>query len=133
MSAIPAGGVLQTLGGLALVIALILGVAWLMRRTGAGSGSGQLLRIVASQSLGARERVVVVEVGATWLLLGVAPGRVTRVGQMPIPAPQLSANAPAMESAGGPAMQSAGGPAMVGMRSSKSPFAAWLERAMSKS
>ena len=125
MSAIPAGSVLQTLGGLALVIALILGVAWLMRRTGAGSGSGQLLRIVASQSLGARERVVVVEVGATWLLLGVAPGRVTRVGEMPIPAPQVSANAPAM--------QSAGGPAMVGMRSSKSPFAAWLERAMSKS
>ena len=117
MSAIPAGSVLQTLGGLALVIALILGVAWLMRRTGAGSGSGQLLRIVASQSLGARERVVVVEVGATWLLLGVAPGRVTRVGEMPIPAPQMMA----------------GAAAMVGMPAPKSPFAAWLERAMTKS
>jgi flagellar protein FliO/FliZ len=33
--------------------------------------------------VGTRERVVIVEVGSTWLVLGVAPGRVSALAEVP--------------------------------------------------
>jgi flagellar protein FliO/FliZ len=42
-----------------------------------------LLRVIAGTAVGTRERVVVLEVGSTWLVLGVAPGRVTALAEMP--------------------------------------------------
>ena len=75
---------LHTAGGLAVVIALILGVAWLLRGAQRFGLRGHgLLRIVASQALGTRERVVVVELADTWLVLGVAPGQVARLARLP--------------------------------------------------
>ncbi|VAW78095.1 Flagellar biosynthesis protein FliO [hydrothermal vent metagenome] len=65
-----------TLGMLA-VLALILLIAWLLKRSGGfqmASGGG--LRVLGGLSMGARERVVLIQVGDTQLLLGVAPGRV---------------------------------------------------------
>jgi flagellar protein FliO/FliZ len=48
--------------GMLLVLGLILAIAW--------------LRILGGLSMGSRERVVLIQVGETQLLLGVAPGRV---------------------------------------------------------
>ncbi|HKK13123.1 MAG TPA: flagellar biosynthetic protein FliO [Gammaproteobacteria bacterium] len=63
--------------GLLAVLAAIVVVAWLMRRVGRfQSGAGGALRILGGLSMGARERVVLVQVGDKQLLLGVAPGRV---------------------------------------------------------
>jgi len=74
----------QTTVGLAIVLALIFGVAWLVRRIGPiARSAGGPLRIVASQALGQRERVVIVELGEQWLVLGVAPGRVSALSSMP--------------------------------------------------
>lgn len=72
---------------LAVVLAVILGAAWLLRRTLPGQqvGGGHL-RIVGGLMVGPRERVVVLEVGETWLLLGVAQGQVSLLTQMPRPA-----------------------------------------------
>ena len=68
----PAGTIGGTLFALALVLGLIFALAWLVRRmpglTGMRGGSG--LRVVASLALGTRERLIVVEVGETQLLLG---------------------------------------------------------------
>jgi flagellar protein FliO/FliZ len=41
------------------------------------------MRIVAGTAVGTRERVVVLEVAGTWLVLGVAPGRITALAEMP--------------------------------------------------
>jgi flagellar protein FliO/FliZ len=63
--------------GMLLVLGLILGIAWLLKRTGRfqmAAGGG--LRILGGLSMGARERVVLLQVGETQLLVGVAPGRV---------------------------------------------------------
>lgn len=62
---------------LALVIGLLVGAMWVIRRlNGVGqAGSGQM-RVVSSMGLGQRERAVLVNVGGQHLLLGVAPGRV---------------------------------------------------------
>jgi flagellar protein FliO/FliZ len=79
-----AGSLLQTTLGLVLVLALIAGAAWLARRFAPGAARGALpLPVVASQAVGQRERVVVVEVGDQWLVLGVAPGQVNALATLP--------------------------------------------------
>lgn len=72
-----AGSLAQMILGLAAVLALILGLAWVMRRMGGipGTAAGSL-RILGGLSMGTRERVVLIQVGETQLLIGVAPGRV---------------------------------------------------------
>jgi flagellar protein FliO/FliZ len=42
-----------------------------------------LIKIVATQPLGQRERVVLIEIGDQWLLLGVAPGTVNALQTLP--------------------------------------------------
>jgi flagellar protein FliO/FliZ len=80
-----AAGLLQAGLGLALVLALIFGCAWVARRFGLlqQGGSGRLIKVVSSAMVGQRERVVVVEVGSTWLVLGVAAGQVRALHSMP--------------------------------------------------
>lgn len=78
------GGVFQLLFGLAAVLALLFASLWLLKRLSAPRGEAAgLLRIVAGTAVGARERVVVVDVGGTWLVLGVAPGRVSALAELP--------------------------------------------------
>ena len=79
-----ATGLLQTASGLAVVIALIFLCAWAARRLGLQKhNSGRLVKIVASTALGQRERIVVVEIGGTWLALGVTPGQIQSLHSMP--------------------------------------------------
>ncbi len=68
---------LETVGGLVLVLALILGLAWMLKRLGhlPGAGKGGV-QILGGVSLGPRERAVLLSVDGTRLLVGVAPGRV---------------------------------------------------------
>lgn len=84
-------GLLQMLLGLGFIVALIFGSLWLLKRLTAPRGSAaQALRIVAGQTVGTRERVVIVEIGDTALVLGVAPGQITTLHTMPKAAlPQL--------------------------------------------
>lgn len=71
-----AGSIGGTMFALALVLGLIFGLAWLARRmpgmTGLRGNSG--LRVVRSLALGTRERLVVVDVAGTQLLLGTGAG-----------------------------------------------------------
>jgi flagellar protein FliO/FliZ len=63
--------------GMVAVLGLIMGIAWLLKRSGRfqiAAGGG--LRVLGGLSMGTRERVVLLQVGETQLLLGVAPGRV---------------------------------------------------------
>ena len=69
------GALLQTFGGLLLIVLLIFLLGWLVRRYGklpiAGKGE---INVVGGVSLGPRERAVLLQVGDTRLLVGVAPG-----------------------------------------------------------
>ncbi|AQG99912.1 flagellar biosynthetic protein FliO [Burkholderia sp. KK1] len=78
------GAVLQTLVGLVVVIGFVFGCAWLARKFGlhGGKRSG-LVKVVGGASLGNKERVAVVEVGDTWLVLGAGPGNVRLLHTMP--------------------------------------------------
>lgn len=75
---------LQMALSLTLVLALLIGSLWLLRRFRVGQGSSaSMLRVVASTAVGPREHVVVVEVGDEWLVLGVAPGNVRLLRALP--------------------------------------------------
>ena len=79
-----ATGLLQAASGLAVVLALIFLCAWVARRLGLQKhNSGRLVKVIASTSIGQRERVVVVEIGGTWLALGVTPGQIQSLHTMP--------------------------------------------------
>ena len=79
-----AAGLLQAGLGLAVVIGLIFLFAWGARRFGLQpSSNGRLLKVVSSAMVGQRERVVVVEIGDAWLVLGVAAGQVRALHTMP--------------------------------------------------
>ncbi len=71
-----AGGLGQMAFGLVVVIAVLLVCLWLLKRLGAPRGSARGLKVLGAAPVGPRERVVLVEVGNTVLVLGVASGRV---------------------------------------------------------
>ena len=81
-------GLLGAFMALLLVLGLILGLAWLLRRLpGAGFRPADGLRVVSSLPLGAKERAVVIEVGGRQLLLGVSAGGVALLHALPEPLP----------------------------------------------
>ena len=83
--------ILQLVLSLALVIGIIILFAWLMRRAGGLHGqAGGTLRILGGLSLGTREKLVLVKVGETQLLLGVAPGQVRKLHVLDTPIAQES-------------------------------------------
>lgn len=69
---------------LLFVLALIPISMWLLKRLGAGNaGATAGMKVVAQLPLGPRERLVVVEAGERWLLLGVTAASIQRVGTLP--------------------------------------------------
>ncbi|WP_052101090.1 flagellar biosynthetic protein FliO [Novilysobacter arseniciresistens] len=83
-----AGMVGTTVVTLLLVIGFILLLAWLAKRMpGIGGAANPALKVVGSLALGPRERVVVVDVGGTQLLLATGPGgtRTLHTLEQPLP------------------------------------------------
>ncbi|WP_297448383.1 flagellar biosynthetic protein FliO [Ferrovum sp.] len=80
---------IQIVLSLGLVLALMAGVAWALKKfqwSSSSAGNGrQSLRIVSSLAVGQRERVVVVELQDTWVVVGVAPGQVQTLHVLPRP------------------------------------------------
>lgn len=71
------GAFLQAAMGLLLVLGLMYVFFWLLRRYGPAQNTAQgVVKVVGGVMLGPRERLVVVEVEDTWVLVGVAAGNV---------------------------------------------------------
>lgn len=79
------GQLTQTVLGLLFVIFLLFGLLWLMKRSGlAGPGQGNgIYKVLHVSSLGAREKIALVEVGDTWLLLGMTQHSINTLHTMP--------------------------------------------------
>lgn len=87
-----AGTLWRVFGSLALIIAAIFGLVWLLRRSGnLMRGRDSKLKVVDVLSLGQRERLVLVAVGDQQVLLGVSPGRVQAVHTLDTPHVEASA------------------------------------------
>lgn len=94
-----AGNLFQVLLGLVVVLGLMAGAAWLLKRFGAvRTSAGNTVKIVGGVNVGSRERVLVVEIADQWIVVGVAPGRVNSLATMPrqegAPTPDTAATAP---------------------------------------
>jgi len=77
------GYFLQLLSGLSVVLLSIAVLAWLLKRINRLPNRDlKNLELIASLSVGQRERVVIVRAGTTELVLGVAPGRVSKLGEI---------------------------------------------------
>jgi len=71
---------------LALVLAVIFAAAWVVRKSRAfGKPASGALDVIANLPLGQKERAVLIRVGTTQILLGVAPGRVSTLHVLTTP------------------------------------------------
>jgi flagellar protein FliO/FliZ len=83
-AAVSSGSVMQIIFSLILVLAAVALVAWIMKRINLPQqGAASLLKVISGVAVGPRERVVLMEVNDTWLVVGVAPGQVRTLHTMP--------------------------------------------------
>jgi flagellar protein FliO/FliZ len=85
-SPISAGNLIQTILALILVLFCIFLVAWLLKNSQRfhGAANGQL-KVIASLSLGPRERLAVVQVGQQQLLLGITAQNIQALHELSEP------------------------------------------------
>jgi flagellar biosynthetic protein FliO len=77
------GSLLQTLFALIVVLGVLGALAWFLKRYGPKAMGGSAnLRVVGSLNLGGRERLLVVEIGNQWIVVGASPGRVNALATM---------------------------------------------------
>lgn len=83
---------------LLLIVAAIMALAWIYTRLQGGRArNGDVIRIVAAQPLGAKERVMLVDVAGQHLLIGVTASQIRTLHVLDEP---VTATAPATESSG---------------------------------
>ncbi|MFT5549026.1 MAG: flagellar protein FliO/FliZ [Candidatus Azotimanducaceae bacterium] len=77
---------LKLTGGLIMVVVIIFVLAWLIKKMNLTpqSQSG-LIKVVAGLNLGARERVVLLEVGGEQILVGLCAGRMDKLHTLKMP------------------------------------------------
>lgn len=74
---IGAGDVIEMLLGLVMVIASVVVVGWLYARSRRfQQGGEQVISVLAAQSLGPKERIVLVEVGGKQIVVGMTAAQV---------------------------------------------------------
>lgn len=77
------GYFLQLVSGLGVVLLSIAALAWLLKRINRLPNRDlKNLELIASLSVGQRERVVIVRAGSTELVLGIAPGNISKLGEI---------------------------------------------------
>jgi len=77
--------ILQMLLGLALIIGLLFFGAFALRKLNGGKGFGNSgpLRVVGGLMIGPRERIVMIEVGESWIVIGIVPGQIKTLHTLP--------------------------------------------------
>lgn len=92
---ISAGTYVQAGLALALIVSLLAGAAWLARKVSGGKGFGLGgMRVIGGVALGPRERIVLLEVGEEWLVVGIVPGQIRTLHRL------AKGELPAAEAAG---------------------------------
>ncbi len=80
------GHVLQMFAALVVVIGIILGASFVLKRFRLMPQGTGAIQVKAIRALGARSQLVLVEVAGEQILLGVTPGQITRLSaEKPVP------------------------------------------------
>ncbi|HET9114002.1 MAG TPA: flagellar biosynthetic protein FliO [Burkholderiales bacterium] len=80
----PTISLLQVALSLFAILALIMGAAWLTRRyLSISPRANTAIKMISGLNLGGRERVLLLEVGEQWIVVGVSPGHISTLATMP--------------------------------------------------
>jgi flagellar protein FliO/FliZ len=83
MKASPSSSILKMALGLAVVLAIMAFITWVLKRMMPLAGRNQsVARVVGGVSVGSREKIVVVEIADRWIVVGVAPGQVSAIANI---------------------------------------------------
>lgn len=78
---------LRFMGSMLLVLALLGGLLWGLKRLQTGAlrpgGAARQLQIIEAVSVGPRQKIALVRVGNREVLVGVSPAQITALGQWP--------------------------------------------------
>ncbi len=98
------GGTMEITITLLIVVAFLAGLAWFAKRVRGGfsRGGGQRIQVLGAQALGPKERAVLVRVGDTDILVGVAANNVNTLHVFPAGANTEAPPAPASNPPGTP-------------------------------
>jgi flagellar protein FliO/FliZ len=92
---------------IALIVVLLAGAVWALRRLRPGAGSsGGDCAVIRALALGPRERLLVVRVGDRQLVVGVGAAGVSLLCELEQPLPQIPSINPTFAAAVGKAMKS---------------------------
>lgn len=81
---ISVGTYVQAAFALLVIIGLLAGTAWFARKVSGGKGFGHGgMKVIGGIALGPRERVVLIEAGDQWLVIGIVPGQIRTLHSMP--------------------------------------------------
>ena len=81
------GGALEVTLALLLVVGLIALLAWAARRMrgfGIGASARDRIQVLSDRAVGPKERCLLVRVGETDILVGIAPGSVSTLHVFPV-------------------------------------------------
>ena len=81
----PTAAILEMLLGLTLIIGILFFGAYFLRKLNGGRSFGNSgpLRVVGGLMISTRERIVLIEVGDTWIVVGIAPGQIKTLHTLP--------------------------------------------------
>jgi flagellar protein FliO/FliZ len=88
----------RSIASLSFVLIVLFALAWLLKRTkGKTLSRTSVARVVGGVALGARERVVVVEIASRWIVVGLSSGHMSALANLEA----ITCDAPApLENAG---------------------------------
>ncbi|RCS58325.1 flagellar biosynthetic protein FliO [Parvibium lacunae] len=74
----------QLIFGLALVVGLIFAASWLMKKVGLQTArTGGFFKPLAHLAVGQREKIMLIEAGEQWLIIGVTAQQITPLATLP--------------------------------------------------
>jgi flagellar protein FliO/FliZ len=76
---------LQMLLGLTLIVAILFFGAYALRKLNGGRNFGNTgpLHVVGGLMISARERIILIEVGDSWIVVGIVPGQIKTLHTLP--------------------------------------------------
>jgi flagellar protein FliO/FliZ len=78
------GNLLQVIVSLMLVLGVLFAASWAVKKWGIrGIASGLPVRIIGAISIGSNQRIVVLEAGESWIVLGVTPQQISTITTLP--------------------------------------------------
>ena len=78
----PIDGIVPMLGGLAVILAVIFGLAYLFKKFSGFNIASQNIRVLETQVIGHKERIMIIKVREQQFLIGVTGQSISQLGEL---------------------------------------------------